>query len=543
MELGLFPKTYNSKKSIFLGLFVSLFISIFNNQTYFAKIVSVFPFHEYWPFIVSLFIVQVFLIFLLLSLFIGGRFFKSVCIFFLISSSLISYYSDKLGLAIDRVMILNLLHTDAAEASGVLNLKLFLYFFLKGFLPSVIVGIVDIDRLPFQKRWLTKLKLIILSFLIIGTNYLSLGKTYTNFLRNHKSLRFYSNPVFFVYSTFSFVNRNILTKKLEFRNIGISAHVSPSDTERDLIILVIGETARADRFSVNGYARETNPLLKNQDILSYKNFKSCGTSTAVSVPCMFSIFNRDNFDTHQAQFTGNLLDVLSNTNFVNIIWRDNNSNSKGVADRVQYESFKSPEKNKICDPECRDIGMLEGLDDYIKSKTKGDILIVLHMMGSHGPEYYRRVPAQFNKFRPVCYFKELEKCSVDEINNSYDNTILYTDYFLNSVIEFLKKYSSDFETAMFYLSDHGESLGENGVFLHGLPYVFSPKEQTQVPAIIWLGEKMKHDYDWEKMKNQDYLMQEFDHSSMFHSIIGLFEVQTPEYNSQLDLFKNFRVLE
>ncbi|GAB4017739.1 MAG: phosphoethanolamine--lipid A transferase [Bdellovibrio sp.] len=474
----------------------------------------------------------------------GGRFFKFACIFFLITSSIISYYSDKLGLAIDRVMILNLLHTDAAEARGVLNFKLFMYFFIKGFIPSLIVFFIKLDLLPLKKRFFTKFKMIAISLIIIATNYLALGKTYTNFLRNHKTLRFYSNPVFFVYSTFSFINRNILTKKLEFKNIGITAKkVRSTNNERALIILVIGETARADRFSLNGYQRETNPLLKNQDIISYKNFKSCGTSTAISIPCMFSIFNRNNFDIHQAQFTGNLLDVLTNTQFVNILWRDNNSNSKGVADRVEYESFKSPEKNKICDPECRDIGMLEGLDNYIQSKTKGDILIVLHMMGSHGPEYFRRVPSAFNKFQPICKFKELEKCSLQEIRNSYDNTILYTDFFLNNVIEFLKKYSPDYETAMFYVSDHGESLGENGVFLHGLPYLIAPKEQTQVPAIVWFSEKIKQEYDWENMKNEVYLNKEFDHSTLFHSILGLLKVQTPEYNPYLDLFKDYRVLE
>ena len=202
--------------------------------------------------------------------------------------------------------------------------------------------------------------------------------------------------------------------------------------------------------------KRTNPLLKQEDIINFPNMSSCGTATAISVPCMFSITNKENYDSTKIRNSDNILDILKRAG-VNILWRDNNSDSKGVALRVEYQDFQIPENNPICDDECRDIGMLSNLQEYIDSKKSGDIFIVLHQMGNHGPAYYKRYPKEFEKFTPVCKTNQLEECTQEEIDNAYDNAILYTDYFLSKVIELLKQ-NNDFETAMIYISDHGESL-------------------------------------------------------------------------------------
>src|SRR5690606_4311384 len=162
---------------------------------------------------------------------------------------------------------------------------------------------------------------------------------------------------------------------------------------------------------------------------------------------------------------------------VNVVWRDNNSSSNGVADRVTFEDFKTSTTNPNCDSECRDIGMLDDFDKLVKpdAHTKGsnkaspiarDTLILLHQMGNHGPAYFKRYPEAFEEFKPVCMTNELSKCDNQSVINGYDNAIRYTDYFLHNVIDTLKAYEQDYDVVMVYISDHGESLGENNIYLH-----------------------------------------------------------------------------
>ena len=304
--------------------------------------------------------------------------------------------------------------------------------------------------------------------------------------------------------------------------------------------MVVGEAARADRFSLNGYEKDTNPLLKQEEIINFPNMYSCGTATAQSVPCMFSIFDKADYDYKKGISTQNVLDVLKHTNNIDILWRDNNSDSKGVALRVDFEDYRTSQTNTKCDDvECRDEGMLLGLDEYIKNHKDKDILIVLHQMGNHGPAYYKRYPKEFEKFTPVCKTNQLEECTQEEVSNAYDNAILYTDYFLSKVINFLKPYSNTHETAMFYMSDHGESLGENGFYLHGMPYMIAPNEQKHIASLLWLGDgEMKEDYNIEKLNT--YKNKEFSQDNLFHTLLGLFEVETDVYKKDMDILNDSR---
>jgi lipid A ethanolaminephosphotransferase len=242
---------------------------------------------------------------------------------------------------------------------------------------------------------------------------------------------------------------------------------------------------------------------------------------------MFSALGREKYDKEKALAQENALDVLAKHG-VEVLWRDNNSDSKGVATRVTYEDYKSPTLNPICSGECRDIGMLSGLDDYISQHKDKDMMIVLHQMGNHGPEYYRRYPKAFERFKPACQTGELRDCSQEEIDNAYDNAILYTDYFLSEVIQFLKKYDEQYEVAMLYVSDHGESLGEHGFYLHAAPYIMAPKEQTHVPVIAWLG---KHfDYSMEDIKPYQHLA--ISHDDLFCSLLIAYELETKSCESK-----------
>jgi lipid A ethanolaminephosphotransferase len=346
---------------------------------------------------------------------------------------------------------------------------------------------------------------------------------YASFFREHKTVRYYVSPAYPIYSAIQFAASFAPSSApLPFMGLDAVANILESeDAHAELVILVVGETARADHFSLNGYPRATNPRLSLEaNIISFSNIHSCGTSTAISVPCMFSYSAHDGFDVKSARNTENGLDLLQKAG-VNVLWRDNNSDSKGVADRVPFENFRSAELNPVCDDECRDIGMLDGLQAYIDAKS-GDILVVLHQMGSHGPAYHRRYPADFEKFTPACHSNELANCTQDEIINAYDNTILYTDYFLSEVIALLKANSPKYEAAMFYVSDHGESLGESGIYLHGMPYSFAPEAQTHVPVIAWISPSSDIDYA-QSLALRD---QANSHDVVFDTLLDVFEVTT-----------------
>jgi lipid A ethanolaminephosphotransferase len=514
-----------------IGL-TALFLVLFDNFTFFKNVMAIYPPSVInMVFMCSLSIVLTAVIIMVLSLLCYKYTTKPVLILILVTSSIASYYMNNYNVLIDESMIRNVLETNMSEVSDLLNINLFIYLALTGILPSILVYKIRIRYKTLLKELLSKITVFAVVFLIILAMFFPLSDFYFSFFREHKQLRYYANPTSYIYSIIKYIAHHLDSGEVTVMPIGTDANIPKTDTDRELIILVVGETARADRFSLNGYNKETNPLLKKEDIINFPDVHSCGTLTAVSVPCMFSNLTRNGYSESKAESTYNILDVL-NIAGVNILWRDNNSNSKGVADRVTYEDYKTPENNTICDDECRDEGMLVGLQEYIDSKETGDILIILHQMGNHGPAYYKRYPKAFEYFTPVCKTNQLENCTSEEINNAYDNAILYTDYFLSKVINLLKQ-NKEFETAMFYISDHGESLGENNLYLHGLPYFMAPDAQTHVPAIMWLGENFKIDRDTLKKT----ATKEYSQDNIFHTLLGLFEVETGLYDSNMDIIK------
>ena len=480
-------------------------------------------------FLVSLTIVLTSVLIILGSIFCFKYTSKPILITILLVSAIISYFMNNYSIVIDETMLQNILETDPGEVSDLIHFKLFLYIGFAGVLPSLIVFKVKIIYKSFLRELLSRIIVIITALLVILASALPLSSFYSSFLREHKPLRYYTNPTYYLFSVGKYISQKFKSSNTEITAIGKDAKIPETDLDRELIILVVGEAARADRFSLSGYERETNPLLAKEDIAFFTDMHACGTSTSVSVPCMFSIYSREEYSDRKAKSTHNVLDVLSNAG-VHILWRDNNSDSKGVATRVTYEDFKSPENNPVCDPECRDIGMLSGLQEYIDSHPTGDILIVLHQMGNHGPAYYKRYPKDFEVFTPVCETNQLEECTKEEIGNSYDNAILYTDYFLSKVIELLKQ-NSRFEAAMFYISDHGESLGENNIYLHGLPYFMAPETQKHIPAIMWFGEG----YHINKDALDSVSSMPYSQDNLFDTLLGLMEIETSVYDKSMDI--------
>jgi lipid A ethanolaminephosphotransferase len=307
--------------------------------------------------------------------------------------------------------------------------------------------------------------------------------------------------------------------------------------------MVVGETARAANFSLNGYSRLTNPeLAQVPGLLNFGNMHSCGTATAVSLPCLFSGLGRAHYTQRSAQGQEGLLDVLRHAG-IEVLWRDNNSGCKGVCDRVASEDVSVPLRgDPLCnDEECFDEILLRGLRQRIHDSRK-DMVIVLHQKGSHGPAYWKRYPASFNRFGPACETSDLAKCSQTSIVAAYDNTMLYTDHVLARAIALLELSGREdgVDTAMMYFSDHGESLGENNLYLHGAPYFIAPEEQRHVPFMLWLSEGFRHRFKLDQTCLNARTGQQFNHDYIFHSTLGMLNISTAVYNPGLDLFNACR---
>ncbi len=519
-----------------LIVLTAVFIMAFGNFAFFENFFAAYPVTlRSLLFLASVVVLFTAVAVIFLGLLCTRHTIKPVLIGVLILSALAACFMDSYNVVIDAQMIDNVLHTNLSESLDLFNFRLLLYVFLLGLLPAWLILRLPLREAPLRANLMARLKLLGIAFVTIAVMLFSFGDSYASFFREHKPLRYYANPAYHMYSLARYGSRALAGGHREFQRIAEAPRIRDvgSGKKRELVILVVGETARADHFSLNGYERETNPLLKKERVISFQSMWSCGTSTAISVPCMFSVFSQQDFDEENAAATENVLDILHRAG-VNVLWRDNNSSSKGVALRVPYEDFRSPEVNPVCDEECRDEGMLAGLQDYIDSHREGDILIVLHQMGNHGPAYYKRYPRAFERFTPVCRTNQLEDCTDEEIANTYDNGILYTDYFLSKVIGLLKHNTPQFRTAMIYASDHGESLGEYGLYLHGLPYFMAPDNQKHVPLIMWFGDNF--DPGPQGLKGLLARSQgRYTHDNIFHTMLGLFHVETGVYDPGLDI--------
>jgi lipid A ethanolaminephosphotransferase len=308
-----------------------------------------------------------------------------------------------------------------------------------------------------------------------------------------------------------------------------------------LLVLVLGETGRSMNFALNGYARPTTPLLSaRSDLATARNAWSCGTSTAASVPCMFSHLGRDGFGARKANYES-LIDVLHHAGLA-VLWLDNQAGCKGVCERIGEVRTTALKDPALCpDGECLDPIMLKDLDQRLaelptEQRNRGTV-VVMHEMGSHGPAYFKRSAADLKKFQPECLSTNLQECTQEQVVNAYDNSIVQTDQFLDSVIHWLSAQSGQAQTAMIYVSDHGESLGENNIYLHGLPYSIAPDAQKHVPWITWLSPAMQARSGVSTpCLQKDLAERRITHDGYFHSVLGLMDVQTTAYRPDQDIY-------
>jgi lipid A ethanolaminephosphotransferase len=358
----------------------------------------------------------------------------------------------------------------------------------------------------------------------------------SSLIRNHKQVRYLANPGNYIASIAKVVREDTRAERGPIQVVGPDAMMTPHPpgAKPHFLVIVVGETVRAQNWGLNGYGRQTTPQLAALDVVNFSDVTACGSNTEVSVPCMFSVYGRRDYDRDKIRGSESLLHVLERAG-IKTLWRDNQTGCKGVCADLAFESFRVPTKDGLCDDQaCRDEIMLRGLHDAIDDNP-GDVVVVLHQLGNHGPSYYKRYPEDLRKFTPDCRNADLGKCTRQQIVNAYDNAVLATDDFLGKTIRMLEQDQSH-DTGLIYVSDHGESLGEANVYLHGLPYAIAPDTQIKVPMVMWMSEGMKSSNNLDLQCVRDRSNLPASHDNLFHSVLGLMNVRTKSLDESLNLF-------
>ncbi len=451
-----------------------------------------------------------------------------------------TYYMDRYSVYINTEMLQNILHTDWPEAHELLTPALGLHLLLYAGLPLLLLSRIQIRQRPLSRalgiRLLTIAAALALTALVIFPQF----RAVSSLIRNHREARNLITPANYLSAGFRLARRELAATTSPREVIAEDASRVPeavTGRRPKLLVLAIGETVRSANFGLSGYARDTTPELRRLDLVSYPRVQACGTSTEVSLPCMFSAVGRRDYDEARIHRQQSLLHVLDRVGF-KVHWLDNQSGCKGVCDGLPTERIAGDADPVLCDGErCLDAILLTRLAAV--AAEPGDLVVVLHLLGNHGPAYYRRYPDEFRRFRPTCDNAELSACSDAEIVNAYDNAILYTDHVLAALVDYLHGLA-DRDTALVYVSDHGESLGENGMYLHGLPYAIAPAVQREVPMLMWLSEGLREStgVDQNCLKAGSGAAVAHDH--LFHSVLGLLGVKTTVREPSLDLFASCR---
>ncbi len=466
---------------------------------------------------------------------------KPLLLVLTVSSAAANYFSTQLGTYFDVAMLTNLLETDLHESSQLITGKLAGWLLLTGLLPALALWRIEVVTAPRERRQRVFTSVAAVAVLALGL--LDSLQSFSPLMRNHKELRYLITPGNLLVALPRALAGQAEKLTTSRTPIGLDAKLpAPSKDELPrLVVLVVGETQRAANWQLNGYPRPTTPeLAARNDLFSFTDVSSCGTSTAVSLPCMFSRQRRSDYSASSARGEHNLVDVIAHAG-VGVEWIDNQSGCKGACRDVETDRIASDRYPKLCARgECYDEVLVRDLVEELGEPShRGNQLLVMHMMGSHGPAYYRRYPQQSAPFTPDCRTDELSHCSQQEIINAYDNSIAYSDRVLNQLIETLSA-DRHHQTALIYVSDHGESLGEMGLYLHGLPYFMAPQEQTKVPMFYWFSEGFKKYSRLDSDCFRRAQHQPASHDNLFHTLLGAFQINTELYQPAYDLIGSCR---
>ena len=526
---------------IVFNLLLAIWLGVFLNIAFFEKIRMLTPYNgvKAGLFVVASIIIVVAAYNFIFQFFNWKWTAKPLAIALVFIGGFAAYAVNTLGVLITSDQIQNLMQTDIAEARDTWSWHLLTWTLGMTVVPIIVILMMKIKPEPIIRQLLHKVIASVVSLAMVLGLLFVFYVDFAAIFRENRDLKGMISPQNMIASFASYYKKKAPKENLPLVVYGEDAVMQKAQATSlpKLMVLVVGETARAENFSLNGYGKNTNPKLAQQDILNFSRVSSCGTATAVSVPCMFSGMPRKEYEERLASHREGLLDIAQRAGY-QVTWIDNNSGCKGTCDRVNQFKIPEPLQQKWCkDKECFDDILIDSFKAYLATIPQDDNrprLIVLHQMGSHGPAYYKRVPAQFKVFKPTCDTNAIQGCSREALLNTYDNTLLYTDYVLDSLIETLKN-TTKYQTALWYLSDHGESTGESGMYLHGAPYAIAPTQQTHIPMLMWFSTVWQHQAKQQIKCLAQQGRQELSQDNLFPTMLSLLDVKSKVIDPNNDM--------
>ena len=453
-----------------------------------------------------------------------------------VATAFATHYMDSFNVYLGADMLRNVLATDHKESRELMTPALILPLLGHALLPCTLLWRLRLRKRSTGRALMWRALFLLGVVVVTGAGTLASFQNISSLMRNHREVRYLATPINYLVALKQNLSSASPIKQQPKLPLGTDAKATPraAGSKPRLLVLVVGETVRAQNWGLNGYERQTTPELSQAGVINFPDMHACGTSTEVSLPCMFSPFGRRDYDAKKIRAHQSLLHVLEHAGIATL-WRDNQSGCKGVCDGLETQQLDDATTPDLCaDGRCMDEILLQDLPVQARAKP-GDRVIVLHQLGNHGPSYYQRYQAQFRQYAPTCDTPDLGKCSRAQIVNSYDNAVRYTDHFLTRAIATLRG-MDDYDTAMVYLSDHGESLGEKGLYLHGMPYAIAPEEQTRVPMVMWFSPQFAANRGLDLQCLRQRAQQRTDQDNLFPSVLGLMQVRTSVYAREHDLF-------
>ena len=443
-----------------------------------------------------------------------------LAIFSIINATAV-YFIFTYSVMIDATTIENVFNTRYSEASGFFSWGLWLFIIVCGVLPALYCLIQPVIIGKAKKLGIYCAGSLAI---VLAVALMNIGQTL--WISQHDTeLGGLLQPWSYVVNTCRVISSQHDEQAEEIK----LPDATITDREKAVVVLVIGESARKANFQLYGYKRETNPLLSKQEGLKVYQATSCGTYTTAGAKAILEPVNSDD-----------LYELLPNYAFrtgVDVSWRTYNWGEPPVhIDEYLTDtdlSDRYPDVNRDYDAI-----LFAGLRERIESSPKDKVLIILHTSTSHGPKYADKYPKEFEFFKPVAKNIEEGEKNVELLINAYDNTIRYTDYLVDSLINTLRT-MTDWHSAMIYISDHGESLGEKGIFMHGLPMKLAPKVQYEIPFLVWISDNYRN-YKPTSDKLEapaGQLPAVLDQHYIFHSVLNLLSIQSPAYNKEYDIFE------
>ena len=563
-----------------LALLASLYFAFVSNQLFWGAALADrdWAMPATWTYAGSLLVALVCLHIALLTLVLNRWTARLLLAALVIATAIATYYMQSFGTYLDPGMIRNALHSEVKEAGDLVGPALLSHLALQAGPALLLLGWIRIRRTPLRIATLRRVATMAASLGLLTGAVLFSYQDLSGLFRNQKEVRYLIAPANYLYSTARAMQSERRTGTVALAPVGVDARLAPAWSQRQkpvLFVIVVGETARAANWGLNGYARDTTPQLARlradepDNLVNFSDVSSCGTDTETSVPCLFSAVGRRDYDERRIRGSESLLHVLARAGF-RVHWRDNQTGCKGVCAGLPFEQVDVGQAD--CEPgKCLDQKLLDGLDVIVDAsmaqagmlpvahgaaplpaqspalstglataQSPGEV-IVMHQLGNHGPAYFNRYPDSVKAFTPTCDTAELRRCEVDAIRNSYDNALRYTDHFLAQAIAYLKTREATHDTALIYLSDHGESLGENGLFLHGIPYAIAPSVQTKVPMLMWTSPGFRRSFDLQAACLRAKSDQPLSHDYLFHTVLGLLQVETSAHAPDYDLAQSCRI--